>query len=98
MTYDDNSNNDVDCFGWCLISACFVVFCGEGLTLLVPHLLSRQSPWKKSKLKIFILAGKDPVLAKTEMLSLLDKFRIKAHDVVPVDMDQPPAPVQYGNF
>jgi hypothetical protein len=41
-------------------------------------------------LKIFILAGKDPVAAKTEMLSLLNKFRIEADDVIPVDMEQPP--------
>ncbi|GAU95054.1 hypothetical protein RvY_06735 [Ramazzottius varieornatus] len=62
-----------------------------GLTLLIPHLLTLHNPWHHSKLKVFCLAGQDKEAAKTEMGGLLDKFRIKYTEVIPVDLEIPPS-------
>ena len=64
-----------------------------GLTLLVPHLMRKKTPWKGCKLKIFCLIGKDGNAdeVKNNMLALLNKFRIKADDVIPVDLSIAPS-------
>ena len=68
-----------------------------GLTLLVPHLMRSKTPWKGCKLKIFCLIGKDSNAdqAKNNMLALLDKVRIKADDVIPVDLSIAPSTDAY---
>ncbi|XP_055351992.1 solute carrier family 12 member 2-like isoform X2 [Paramacrobiotus metropolitanus] len=71
-----------------------------GLGLLLPYLLTQSSPWRGCKLKVFCLPAKpkeDASEAPTEeqiksnMRALLDKFRIEALDVVPVDLDIAPS-------
>ncbi|OWA49967.1 Solute carrier family 12 member 2 [Hypsibius exemplaris] len=66
-----------------------------GLSLLVPYLLTRTSPWNGCKLKIFCLDGKpkDGETGNTQqsMKALLDKFRIQADEVTAVDLDTPPS-------
>ncbi|XP_055357606.1 LOW QUALITY PROTEIN: solute carrier family 12 member 3-like [Paramacrobiotus metropolitanus] len=62
-----------------------------GLTLLLPYLMTRRSPWSGCPLKVFCLAGADPESTKKSMMTLLAQFRIKAVDVVPVNLDQTPS-------
>lgn len=64
----------------------------SGLTLLVPYLMTRQSPWNACKLRVFCLTGKDgdEQAARDNMRSLLAKFRISVLDVVAVNLDIEP--------
>jgi hypothetical protein len=66
-----------------------------GLSLLVPYMLSRTSPWNGCKLKIFCLECKpkegEISNAKQNMKILLDKFRIAADEITPVDLDTAPS-------
>ncbi|XP_055338995.1 solute carrier family 12 member 2-like [Paramacrobiotus metropolitanus] len=64
-----------------------------GLTLLIPHLLSKKQPWNGCKLKIFYLQGKPHQVdeAQRNMVALLSKFRIDFVDAVAVNSNKPPS-------
>ncbi|OQV25741.1 Solute carrier family 12 member 2 [Hypsibius exemplaris] len=64
-----------------------------GLTLLIPHILSKKPPWNGCKLKIFYLQGKPHLLdeAQRNMIALLSKFRIDFSDAVAVNTSKPPS-------
>lgn len=53
--------------------------------------MTQQSPWNGCVLKVFCLAGPDPMESKKNMMLLLEKFRIKAVEIIPVDMQQAPS-------
>ncbi|OWA51104.1 Solute carrier family 12 member 2 [Hypsibius exemplaris] len=76
------------------------LFDDGGLTLLIPHLMTRQSPWNGCKLKIFCvieMAG-TAESTKTNILAMLTKFRIQAADVIPVDLEQHPSHASVTSF
>ncbi|GAV06345.1 hypothetical protein RvY_16354 [Ramazzottius varieornatus] len=64
-----------------------------GLTILIPYLMAQRGIWSHCPIKLYCLAGKDPVAAQNEMLSLLAKFRITVQEVIPIDLDTPPSPL-----
>lgn len=68
-----------------------------GLTLLIPHLISKKPPWDGCKLKIFYLQGKPHLLdeAQRKMIALLSKFRIDFSDAVAVNTTKPPKEDRY---
>uniref|UniRef100_A0A8C1VPU1 Solute carrier family 12 member 10, tandem duplicate 3 n=1 Tax=Cyprinus carpio TaxID=7962 RepID=A0A8C1VPU1_CYPCA len=63
-----------------------------GLTLLVPYLLTRRNRWKKSKLRVFILGGRETMEDdRKDMKMLLKRFRLEIEDIVVItDVDKPP--------
>ncbi|KAK2913269.1 hypothetical protein Q8A67_001668 [Cirrhinus molitorella] len=63
-----------------------------GLTLLVPYLLTRRNRWKKSKLRVFILGGRETMEEdRKDMKMLLKRFRLEIEDIVVLtDVDKPP--------
>uniref|UniRef100_A0A8C1PRS1 Solute carrier family 12 member 10, tandem duplicate 3 n=1 Tax=Cyprinus carpio TaxID=7962 RepID=A0A8C1PRS1_CYPCA len=64
----------------------------SGLTLLVPYLLTRRNRWKKSKLRVFILGGRETMEDdRKDMKMLLKRFRLEIEDIVVItDVDKPP--------
>ncbi|XP_016360677.1 solute carrier family 12 member 3-like [Sinocyclocheilus anshuiensis] len=63
-----------------------------GLTLLVPYLLTRRNRWKKSKLRVFILGGRETMEEdRKDMKMLLKRFRLEIEDIVVItDVDKAP--------
>ncbi|XP_058637604.1 solute carrier family 12 member 10, tandem duplicate 3 isoform X2 [Onychostoma macrolepis] len=63
-----------------------------GLTLLVPYLLTRRNRWKKSKLRVFILGGRETMEEdRKDMKMLLKRFRLEIEDIVVItDVDKTP--------
>uniref|UniRef100_A0A3P8XM78 Solute carrier family 12 member 10, tandem duplicate 1 n=1 Tax=Esox lucius TaxID=8010 RepID=A0A3P8XM78_ESOLU len=53
----------------------------QGLTLLVPYLLSRRKRWRQSKVRVFIVGEEHTIEEdRKEMILLLQKFRLDIHD------------------
>ncbi|XP_042262818.1 solute carrier family 12 member 1 [Thunnus maccoyii] len=62
------------------------LFDDGGLTLLLPYILTTRKKWKDSKLRIFIAGQPErSELDKQEMMSLLEKFRIKYSEIIVLD-------------
>ncbi|KAG7497199.1 solute carrier family 12 member 3-like [Solea senegalensis] len=54
-----------------------------GLTLLVPHLLTRRKRWRHSKVRVFILGDEHNMEeGRNKMIALLKRFRLDFDDVI----------------
>uniref|UniRef100_A0A665WSJ4 Solute carrier family 12 member 3-like n=1 Tax=Echeneis naucrates TaxID=173247 RepID=A0A665WSJ4_ECHNA len=55
----------------------------EGLTLLVPYLLTRRKRWHSSKVRVFIVGDEQNMEeGRAEMVALLKRFRLDFNDVI----------------
>ncbi|XP_031440768.2 solute carrier family 12 member 3-like [Clupea harengus] len=71
-----------------------------GLTLLIPYLITRRKRWHHCKVRVFIVGDQQTMdEERTEMMSLLKKFRLDVADVIVVtDSKKAPLPKNWKRF
>uniref|UniRef100_A0AAQ5XD58 Solute carrier family 12 member 10, tandem duplicate 1 n=1 Tax=Amphiprion ocellaris TaxID=80972 RepID=A0AAQ5XD58_AMPOC len=75
-----STSNSWPLFFICRLS---LVLLSEGLTLLVPYLLTRRKRWHSCKVRVFIVGDEQNMEeGRDEMMALLKRFRLDFNDVI----------------